>query len=104
MKTHEILKMTPDEYDILLMDWWLNYCERKSYGNPKHLQMLLTYNPLYNFWHSNLLDAEVEFKIAAQPFQNKYTKDDAKELFAKHAEKLQRYFNDALIKTAINDG
>lgn len=101
MKTHEILKMTTNEYEILVMDWWLTYCQTKSNGNAVFLQKMLINNPLYSWWRSKLFLVEKEFNEDAIPFHHSYKPVDAKKLYAKHAFKLQLYYSNPLIEAAI---
>jgi hypothetical protein len=92
--------MTPDEYDMLVMDWWTTYCYAKA-ENKISVQKLLTNNTLFQWWHAQLEMVEPEFVEDAWPFKDTYTKDDANKLYAKHAYKLQKYYNSDLIKEAL---
>lgn len=101
MKTiHEILKMTEDEYDMLIMNWWTTYCFAKT-ASPEQAQKLLINNTLYHWWHSQLEMVEPEFVEDAWPFKDSYTQEDASKLYAKHVYKLQKYYNSNLIKEAL---
>lgn len=102
MNIHEILKMTEEEYQMILMDWWLTYCTSKCLSNATYLQLLLTNNALYNWWYSQLEPIEEEFIEDATPYENKYTKEDVKALYKKHVYKLQKYYNSDLLKEALS--
>ncbi|QAA81382.1 hypothetical protein EI546_06410 [Aequorivita sp. H23M31] len=102
MKTiNEILKMTTEDYEMLLMDWWLSYCAQKG-QNQQQVQKLMCNNTLYNWWYAQLEAVEREFIQEATPYAASYTQDDAKKLYAKHVYKLQKYYNSNLIKEALN--
>lgn len=101
MKTiHEILKMTKDEYDMLVMNWWTTYCFEKG-KTPKNAQKLLINNTVFHWWYAQLEIVELEFAEDALPFLHQYTQEDASKLYAKHAYKLQKYYNSNLIKEAL---
>lgn len=100
MKTHEILKMTQDEYELLIMDWWVTYCSSKS-ANDTQLQKLLTDATLFNWWHAQLTAVEKEFEEDAKPYVKAYSPKDAKKLYAKHAYKLGLYYNHNLLLKAL---
>lgn len=101
MKTHEILKMTLEDYEMLLMDWWTSYCAQKG-RDDRQIQKLISNNTLYNWWYGQLEAVEREFVQDATPYAASCTQDDAKKLYAKHAYKLQLYYNSNLIKEALN--
>ena len=103
MKIHELLKMTETEYELLIMDWWLTFCQAKCLSNAKVFQKLLTNNILFNWWHSQLEDIEEEFIEDALPFEKRYTKVDAKKLYHKHVFRLQKYYNKSLINKALEE-
>ena len=101
MKTiYEILKMTEDEYEMLTMDWWTTYCFAKA-PRIDQVQKLMGDNTLFNWWHAQLEMVEPEFVEDAWPFKDTYTKKDANKLYAKHAYKLQQYYNSDLINEAL---
>lgn len=100
MKTHEILKMTPEDYEMLLMDWWTSYCAQKGKSDQQK-QKLMGNNTLFNWWYGELESVEQEFIEDALPFFKMYTAKDASKLYAKHAYKLQLYYNSDLIKEAL---
>lgn len=101
MKTiYQILKMTQDEYEMLVMNWWTTYCFAKSHSSEQ-AQKLLTNNTLFHWWYAQLEVVELEFVEDALPFQKQYTQEDASKLYAKHAYKLQKYYNSHIIKEAL---
>lgn len=101
MKTiQEILKMTEDEYDMLVMNWWTTYCFEKG-KCKENAQKLLNNNTLFQWWHAQLEMVEPEFVADAFPYADQYTQEDASKLYAKHAYKLQLYYNSELIKEAL---
>lgn len=101
MKTiFEILKMTPDEYDMLVMNWWTTYCYDKAQDKVQ-VQKLLNNNVLFQWWHAQLEMVEPEFVADAHPYEDSYTQDDATKLYAFHAYRIQKFYNSDLIKEAL---
>jgi|SRR5690625_5186546 len=100
MKIYQLLKMTKHEYEMLILDWWTTYCFHKT-ANRHQAQKLLINKTLFNWWRAQLLAIEKEFEQDALPYVTVTTKVDAKKLYAKHAYKLQLYYNSNLIKTAL---
>lgn len=100
MRIHQLLKMTRKEYEMLLLNWWTTYCFSKGYG-PVQVQKLLTSQPLFNLWRAQLAAVESEFEKDVFPYESTSTKTDAKRLYAKHAYKLQKYYNSNLIDQAL---
>ena len=101
MKTQKTLKMTEDEYEMHIMNWWTSYCAQKG-RSPEQVQKLMINNALYNWWRAQLRDVESEFEEDAKPFRSCGPKDLQK-LYAKHAYKLQLYYNHNLIKEALKN-
>lgn len=95
-----LLKMTQEDYEMLLMDWWLTYCQTQSH-RQEEIQKLMSNQPLFNWWCDQLQSVEREFIENAAPFEGQYTKEDAKKLYAKHAYKLQKYYKPDLFKKAL---
>lgn len=101
MKIYQLLKMTKDEYDMLILDWWTTYCYEKGYAK-RQIQKLISNQPLFSWWRAQLAAVEKEFEQDAFPYVDISTKVDAKRLYAKHAYKLQKYYNSDLIKDALH--
>lgn len=102
MKIYQLLKMTKDEYEMLIMNWWTTYCFEKS-ADGHQAQKLLISKTLFNWWLAQLRAVEKEFEQDALPYVAITTQVDAKKLYRKHAYKLQLYYNSNLIKTALKD-
>lgn len=100
MKIYQLLKMTKDEYELLILDWWTTYCFHKT-ANRHQAQKLLINKTLFNWWRAQLAAIETEFEEDAKPYDAISTQVDVKKLYAKHAYKLQLYYNSNLIKTAL---
>ena len=60
MKTHELLKMTQEAYELLIFDWWLSFCLHKA-PSEKQVQKLLVNNTLFQWWRAQLAAAEEVF-------------------------------------------
>lgn len=100
MKTHELLKMTQDEYEMLIIDWWTTYCFEKT-ADSLQAQKLLVCKTLFNWWRAQLRAVETEFEQDALPYHAISGKADVKKLYAKHAYKLHLYYNSNLLKEAL---
>mgnify|MGYP001279738758 CR=1 FL=1 len=100
MKTHELLKMTQEAYELLIFDWWLSFCLHKA-PSEKQVQKLLVNNTLFQWWRAQLAAAEEVFVEEAQPYYNTYSPKDAKKLYAKTVYRIQLYYNHDLLKNAL---
>ena len=100
MKIYQLLKMTKDEYEMLIMNWWTTYCFEKS-ADGLQAQKLLISKTLFNWWLAQLRAVEKEFEQDALPYVAITTKVDAKKLYRKHAYKLHLYYNNNLLIEAL---
>lgn len=74
MKIHEILKITPEEYDMLLLEYWLKWCTQKSITEFE-LQLLLSNNAIHQWFSDELQFHEQEFVTRSAPFISASAKD-----------------------------
>lgn len=101
MKTHEILKMTPEQYAMLVFDAWFHWCNLKGFGD-KQVQMFLACAALFKWWRANLDALETEFREDAAPYREFMSASDALKLYTKHINKLNFYYSSPLINKALN--
>lgn len=100
MKTHELLKMTQEEYELLILDWWLTFCLHKA-ASDKQVQKLLVNNTLFQWWRAQLTAVEKEFVEEAASYYEIYSPKDAQKLYAKSVYRIQLYYNHELLKEAL---
>lgn len=100
MKTAELLKLSEDQYELVLMGLWMDWCASKTY-RPEHCQMLASSNPLFKWWRQSLQGLEDEFRVDAFPYRDSMSSADAFKLYMKHVTKLKKYYSSPLIKQAL---
>ncbi|MBK5213597.1 MAG: hypothetical protein JJE55_08065 [Flavobacteriaceae bacterium] len=93
------LLMTQDDYEMMVMQIWLNWCGEKS-KNHKTLQKVLTCVPLFNWWQRELQKLEAQFLIETQPFLNQI---HAKRMYAEWTIEIFSKFSKPLLKTALKN-
>lgn len=102
MKTHEILQISPEEFEMLQYSAYLSYCDTKTFTDNQ-LQMVLTSNNIFNWWHKEAKSCEESFREAAAPFIGNMDSKSAISLYMDHLERIERYFSKMLIKEALNE-
>lgn len=98
-KIHERLQITREEYEMMVMQIWLNWCQEKSQNN-KTLQKVLICKPLFNWWQRELKKLEHEFIIETIPFEDKI---HAKRIYAEFIIDIFSKFSKPLLKTALKN-
>jgi hypothetical protein len=100
MKIYELLKMSQNQYDLLVYGLWLEYCSKKAFY-PSQVQLLMANNGLFIWWNGNLEVVEEEFRQEAQPYLHTMTPQDAYKLYIKNTAKLAFYYSSPLFERAL---
>lgn len=101
MKTtiNKRLMISVDDYEMMVMQIWLNWCGEKSH-NRKTLQKVLTCVPLFNWWRRELNKLEEEFLESTIPFDNS---THAKRMYCEFTVEIFSKFSKPLLKTALKN-
>lgn len=91
--------ITQDDYEMMVMQIWLNWCHQKS-KNQKTLQKVLTCVPLFNWWQRELQKLEAEFLEETIPFDNPI---HAKRMYAEFTVEIFGKFSKPLLKKAMSN-
>lgn len=94
---YQRLMTTQEDYEMMVMQIWLNWCGEKS-KNRKTLQKVLTCAPLFNWWQRELQKLEAEFLAETIPFDNPV---HAKRIYCEFTVEIFSRFSKPLLKTAL---
>ena len=96
---HARLKLTPEQYEDLLMDIWLQWCSTKT-NNLLSLQKVLTCQPLFRWWCRELKKLESQFMEETQFYEKVITKELALACYQENIQPIYNRFSKPLIKKA----
>lgn len=104
MKTNllKILQMTPEIYDDLVFQQYLQWCLLNSLGTDKDLQKLLANTALFNWWQAQYRHLEEIFLEDSKHYQENCHKRVIRAFYAEITIDIARYYPKALIKAARN--
>lgn len=96
MKTHEILKITPEKYEHKVFETYFKWCNVNS-SNDDEFQRLIA-NAAVNGWFlENLAKVEAEFCEEAMPYTGTGSMVDIDTLWLKGVMKLFYYYPKPLL-------
>ncbi len=98
-KVHNRLKITPEQYEDLIMDIWLQWSCTKT-SNLLSLQKVLTCQPLFRWWCRELQKFEAQFMEETQFYENVISKELALSCYIENIEPIYKRFSKPLIKKA----
>jgi len=96
---HARLKVTPGEYQDLIMDLWFQWCCTKT-KNLLSLQKVLTCQPLFRWWCRELQKFEAQFMEETQFYENVISKELALSCYNENIQPIYNRFSKPLIKKA----
>ncbi len=70
MKTHEILQMTPQEFDVVMHQAFTQWAMDRTLDNKRMAQKLITYKPLAKWFAMEFSKRCDEFKKDIKPYLN----------------------------------
>lgn len=94
-----ILKVTPEEYETIVIDKFFTWCSLKS-KNQKTLQKVLTCKPLFNWWYKQLTKLEKDFVDEAKIYSNSITQEVAIDFYHQSTIKIYQIFSKPLMRKA----
>jgi len=98
-KIQNLLQLTPHEYEMKIIDTYINWCRKFQY-NQEDAQRLLTSPALFSWWLTEYKKLERKFLAIAEP----YKMYGCKEAFVKiyHQETVQIFnrYSKPLVYTA----
>ena len=97
---NELLKETPDQYELTLFTLWLEWCEKKTHS-PEQLQKLLSNNALFNWWRDNLKTFERYFADDVAFYYQTFDAKTLKDIYRDYTGVIHKHYSKALIKRAL---
>ncbi len=97
---NELLKETPQEYELTLFSLWLEWCQKKAH-NQEQLQMLLSNNALFTWWRENLRTFERYFADDVSSYNGNLDRDTLKDIYRDYTSVIHKHYSKVLIKKAL---
>ena len=96
MKTHEILNISEDAYELKVFHIYFKWCNVNSVDD-RDFQSLIANSTMNRWFLENLIRIESEFAEDAAPYTGLDSREDISRLWLKHTMKMLLYYSKPLI-------
>ena len=96
----QILRQSPDAYELNVFRIWHNWCREKT-TNETQLQKVMICQPLFNWWYRELQKYEVKFVKNLPPYHTEIPQKVLVEMYAEFTVEIFDRFSEPLITKAL---
>lgn len=98
-KIQKLLQLTPEAYEMKVLDNYINWCKKFEY-TENDVQRMLTSPALFNWWLAEYRKFEHKFLILAEPYKAFANKEAFAKIYNQETMQIHKLFSKPLVYCA----
>jgi hypothetical protein len=100
MTTQQLLRITPDEHENIIISNYMTWCKSYSKGKDEIMQRLLSAPNLFNWWYQEYQELEARFENDVRPYIGIMSHGEITDMYRNEMKQMHNFYCRPLIYTA----
>lgn len=100
MTTQQLLNITDDEYEKIILSNYMAWCKKHNAGKDEIMQRFLSSPILFNWWYQEYQKLEANFHKLVKPYLGIMSIDDINKMYRTEIMQIHKWYSKPLIYTS----